>query len=367
MRGNRATLLARLVPRWTPPAAGEAPAGPSFALAELHRLRAEVAELQALLDTEAAGDEAPPAAPALADAVVPPPDPAPDEAPKADHNHNDLADEQASWEPPAAFVDFATCLSADAASASPVWSRIAERADVKTLLYAESVLTSALDRDEDIFGWLTLMHVAPRRRVVLAFAKWVSSHAATFTVQNAIDVVHHLTERFKPGESRFDTRRPGGGLAVLQELVNDDASMAALRQFVDHFTTTPPAEWRPSVLHARLESRKTKLMHLHAGCKYLRGHTVRQIFLHAVRRDDACTWDKPDWDVITELLPGTSDGAAEVGIVGYDDAVHAIAYVNSMLGEAPPLTLADLSMAFCLRPRAPRPRIDHDVPLELPE
>ncbi|CAK0842188.1 unnamed protein product, partial [Prorocentrum cordatum] len=303
--------------------------GPVFRLTEIHRLRAEVAQLQATLDADADEDRAPLAARAAGDPVAPRPHPAPSAAPGADHNGDGLSSERASWQPPAAFVDFAASLSADAAPPAPARSRISERADVETLLYAETVLTSALEHDADIFGCITLMHVAPRRRAVLAFAKWVSSRAAAFATQDAADV----------------------------ELVNDGASMVAVRHFVDKFTATPPAAWGPSVLRELLESRIPKFMHLHAGCKYLRGHTVRQLFLRAFRRDGRCTWGSRSGASSASSSRGPPT-APPVGIVGHDDAVRAITYVNSTFREVPPLTLADLIMALCLRPRAPRPHID---------
>ena len=62
------------------------------------------------------------------------------------------------------------------------------------------------------------------------------------------------------------------------------------------------------------------------------------------------------------MLPGTSEGALELGIGNFGEAMKLRDWLKARLpSSSAPLRLRDITMAFCLRPRRPSPHKDHDV------
>ena len=155
-----------------------------------------------------------------------------------------------------------------------------------------------------MLGWLTLAHVAPRRRPIIMRTRTIFAEGVDFDSLASRRCVRKLEDNFEAEETRFDTARRYGGVAKLTELV---ASGHGWQSIVDHVTKVaalPPRERLPAKLHALLEAGKSKPPVLHKGCPYMRGHHVRQIEAHAAREVDH-EWGPEDYDLLCGLLPGT--------------------------------------------------------------
>ena len=252
------------------------------------------------------------------------------------------------------FINFARDAVKDASADVSIWTRCFQRADVETLIFAEQALAEHCDRVSSVC-WLCLMHVCPRRKVVAEFVNVVIEGGGCFEPSLAELAASHLLRLFPLNQTRFDVARLVGGLAVLKDLCSHSESLQAIQCFAQDVVSLPLESWTPDALDKCLEKSKHELLHLHVGCGYMRGHLDRHLHLHAVHGlGRAVPWSAADWALERALLPGTASAAAEVGVAAdFDDALRHLNFLNGrVVGE--PLSFADMTMAFCLRPRCLR-------------
>ena len=89
---------------------------------------------------------------------------------------------------PAAFPDWnpsemtglALALVEDAGKHRLVWTRVFGRADVQRLLWMQDQLASRACPERDMLGWLTLAHVAPRRRPIIMRTRTILAEGVDF-------------------------------------------------------------------------------------------------------------------------------------------------------------------------------------------
>ena len=192
-----------------------------------------------------------------------------------------------AWTPLAEFEEFAHQVRKDAVTEVPMWTRAECRADVVTLFDAEDRLRQGGVAEQDRHLWLALMHIAPRRKLIAAFAEAVlQEHQGAFTALRAREIVTALEHKYAAKETRFDTTRPTGGIGPLRALVDSDVGLTALEQHVANVLALPASERRPANIDRLLLQDKT-IPTLHKGCKYMRGHHCRQSHLHFARTCDS--------------------------------------------------------------------------------
>ncbi len=246
----------------------------------------------------------------------------------------------------------------DGARASPRWSCLRSRADVVTLLQAATWLRPMCADAQSLLMWMGLLLLVSRREVVTTAVRVIQERAvsregAACTPESASMLVSELQGRFLECETRWDTRRPSGGLKRLARLV--EAGWDDLAQFARKLAAKEPAAWSVSVINAAIPGKMAAYVLSSHAESYHRAQLVRFVsLLPLVLGAQPSVYTESDWESYTSLFPGTKTGANELGLRSYSDAVAAVRRINASVedlavGLADSFTLADLSCALCMR------------------
>ena len=360
--GARVVQLQRLVKAFAPAEdfpeqqrMGRTPASHTntWALEEIYRLRALVADLSERVDSltaasEACGDEhaVPAEGEVLAQVVRVP--------------------AVMQWVPSAEIEEIAPMWVADAVASAPLWTRLAARGDVETMFWMQDQLEARSCNAPSMWVWLSLGHIIPRRKPIVFFTKEIIrggvNNVSAIACRRHVQAVAQV---FENKETRYDVARPTGGLPSLIELVESGAGHLGIVDHAAKLASVSIQQLAPSVIETHLPEEKGKLPVLHRGARYLRGHHLRQIDAHASRCSEH-EWCQADWDILAFLLPGTLEGAMELGIASFQEALHCLAWLNAKLpAGTTPLRLRDLTMSLCLRPKRPRAHKDTGLPFDI--
>ena len=359
--GSRVTLLDRLVKAFAPTddyteqmRKGRKPASHTntWALQEICRLRGLVADLSDRVESlsassQARGDaHAVPVEEEVPAQVVPVPP-------------------VMQWVPSAELAEIAQMWAADAASSDPLWTRLSARDDVKSMFWMQDQLEAQACNASSMWVWLSLAHIMPRRKPIVCFTKQIIrggvNDVSARACRRHVQAVAQVFEK----DTRYDVARPTGGLPALIELVESGPGHSSIVKHATELASLSTQQLSPAVIETHLPKNKAKLPTLHQGARYLRGHHLRQIDAHASRCSDS-EWCQEDWDILAHLLPGTLEGALELGISSFQEALQCLAWLNAKLPPScTPLRLRDLTMSLCLRPKRPRAHKDLGVPFEI--
>ena len=238
--------------------------------------------------------------------------------------------------------------------APAAFCRLAERADVATLLAALSRIVAVFEgADRVIEGvmWVTLLHLISRRSPVATATHMVCSERLKCTAENASKVGKHLKQLFQEGEVRWDTKRPCGGFGRYFRLIQH--GWEALRRHGKQMSALHPSLWTVSAINERLLE-KIVVLRLKAG--YHRAHHLRLlplcvpvIFPGAHRPAP-----RPGDMLGLHLLPGYQKEAVALGLASFRQAWSACERINRALitngdARAVPYDVYDLTCAVCLR------------------
>eukprot|EP00747_Dinoflagellata_sp_TGD_P017752 gnl/TRDRNA2_/TRDRNA2_126030_c0_seq1.p1 gnl/TRDRNA2_/TRDRNA2_126030_c0~~gnl/TRDRNA2_/TRDRNA2_126030_c0_seq1.p1 ORF type:complete len:468 (+),score=86.23 gnl/TRDRNA2_/TRDRNA2_126030_c0_seq1:81-1484(+) len=243
---------------------------------------------------------------------------------------------------------------------SPRFSRLGERADIKTLFQCAVWLYALCGSMENTLMWVALLLVVSRREVCSTAVDLIRQSAEDSdpymcTLERANSIHEELSKRFYVRETRWDTRRPAGGLERWAMLLK--RGWPEISQLAKSLVATGPGSWTIATVHEAVPQNMVVYRFVdEAGKSYHRGGLLRCV----TQLPPAFGFAKPpsakgDWLLLKFLFPGTGAGAIALGIDNIEDATRVVDAVSTRVKElAPerlqePYNVLDLSCALCMR------------------
>ena len=221
--------------------------------------------------------------------------------------------------------------------------RISHREDARLLFEALDQLRRVMEKAQWII-WILYLHLISRKKALAVAMKYVF-------VESTASAVKKLSGEVKKsctvGETLWDTRRPTGGVDRALEVVTGHSELL----FAAEIAKLEWSQWRPHRLHSKL-SHDIPLLRCPG---YHRGKTLRFLSDAAGHiSGQPVPWQRQDWELQLQLLPGTGEVASDFDLTTYTQACAGAAYIDAMLrclspsAQWPSMTLSDLSCGLCL-------------------
>ena len=240
----------------------------------------------------------------------------------------------------------------------PLTYRISHREDAR-------ILFDAIDRMRTVLGmveeqwvlWIFYLHLISRKTALEVAFKHVKVRCTKTAVKK---VLQYVKKECSPDETMWDTRRPTGGVDRALEVVEEHSKLQSCAAKIAKLDW---ASWRPH----RLNSLLANELPLLGYDGYHRGKTLR--FLSDAAQHVSgkmVVWQRQDWEIMIQMLPGSNDVAKNFGLHTYEQACAGASYVDAMLkslspsADWPPMSLSDISCGLCLESQADMPHKDDD-------